>query len=146
MPLFVDTNVLVYARDAGEPAKQPQARAWLEHLWRTRTGRLSFQVLQEFYVTVTRKLDPGLGPEEARAELRTLLAWRPVPLDEGVLEAAWSLEDRYSLSFWGALIVAAAQAAGCEQLLSEDLADGETYGGVEVVNPFSHRPPGPAEG
>jgi predicted nucleic acid-binding protein len=141
VPVFVDTNVLVYARDAGEPTKQPQALAWLEHLWKSRSGRLSFQVLQEFYVTVTKKLDPGLSADEARAELRSLLAWRPVAVDGDVLQAAWSLEDRHSLSFWDALIVAAAQAAGCEQLLSEDLADGVTYGGVEVVNPFSRRPP-----
>ena len=143
MPIFVDTNVLVYARDAGERTKQPQALGWLDHLWRSRSGRLSFQVLQEFYVTVTKKLDPGLTPDEARADVRSLLAWRPVAVDVGVLEAAWSLEDRHSLSFWDALIIAAAQAAGCEQVLSEDLTDGATYGGVEIVNPFGHEPPRP---
>ena len=140
MPVFVDTNVLVYARDAGETIKQPRALAWLHHLWRTRSGRLSYQVLQEFYVTVTRKLDPGLAPAEARADLRAFLAWRPVGVDGEMLEAAWTLEDRHSLSFWDALILAAAQAAGCERVLSEDLSDGETYGGVEVVNPFRHEP------
>lgn len=140
MPVFVDTNVLVYARDASQPTKQPQALAWLEHLWRTRSGRVSFQVLHEFYVTVTMKLDPGLPPEDARTDVRNLLAWRPVALDDAVLERAWSLEDRHSLPFRDALIVAAAQAAGCGQCLSEDLTDGESYGGVEVVNPFSHHP------
>lgn len=140
MPVFVDTNVLVYARDAGEATKQPQARAWLEQLWRARTGRLSFQVLQEFYVIVTRKLDPGLTPTEARAEVRNLFAWRPVAVDGEMVEAAWSLEDRHSLSFWDALILAAARAAGCERVLSEDLSDGEVYDGVEVVNPFIRNP------
>jgi predicted nucleic acid-binding protein len=140
VPVFVDTNVLVYARDAGETVKQPQARAWLEHLWRTRSGRVSFQVLQEFYVTVTKKLDPGLTQTEARAELRSLLAWRPAPVDGETLEEAWSLEDRYSLSFWDALIVAAARATGCDRLLSERLTDGETYGSVTVINPFRHDP------
>ena len=140
MPVFVDTNVLVYARDAGEATKQPQATAWLDHLWRSRTGRLSYQVLQEFYVTVTRKLDPGLTPTEARADARNLLAWQPVAVDDEVLLAAWSLEDRHSLSFWDALIIAAARAAGCQRLLSEDLSDGAVYDGVEVVNPFTRNP------
>ena len=140
MPVFVDTNVLVFARDAGERNKQPQAQAWLEELWRTRTGRLSLQVLSEFYVTVTRKLDPGLPPDEARADIRAFHAWRPVSADEQMIEAAWSLEDRYSLSFWDALILAAARAAGCDRVLSEDLSEGESYDGVVVVNPFRRQP------
>lgn len=140
MPTFVDTNVLVYARDAGERIKQPKAQAWLEHLWRTRSGRLSYQVLSEFYVTVTGKLDPGLPPDVARADVRNLLAWRPVVVDDSVLEDAWTLRDRHSLSLWDALILAAAAAARCGQVLSEDLSDGEAYGAVTVVNPFRHDP------
>jgi predicted nucleic acid-binding protein len=140
VPVFVDTNVLVYARDAGEKIKQPKAQAWLEHLWRTRSGRLSYQVLSEYYVTVTGKLDPGLPPEVARADVRNLLAWRPVVVDDSILEEAWALCDGHSLSLWDALILAAAAAARCEQVLSEDLADGETYGNVAVVNPFQHDP------
>jgi predicted nucleic acid-binding protein len=140
VPVFVDTNVLVYARDAGESVKQPKARAWLEYLWRTRSGRLSQQVLSEFYVTVTRKLDPGLPPADARAEVRDLWAWRPVAIDSDVIEGAWALEDAHSLSFCDALIIAAAQAARCDVLLSEDLTDGENYDGVTVVSPFTHQP------
>jgi predicted nucleic acid-binding protein len=140
VPVFVDTNVLVYARDAGETVKQPKARAWLEHLWRTRSGRLSQQVLSEFYVTVTRKLDPGLPPADARAEVRDLSAWRPIAIDTDVIEAAWALEDADSLSFWDALIVAAAAATRCDVLLSEDLSDGQTYDGVTVFSPFTHQP------
>lgn len=140
MPVFVDTNVLVYARDAGEKVKQPKAQAWLEHLWRTRSGRLSYQVLSEYYVTVTAKLDPGLPLDVARADVRNLLVWRPVVVDDSVLEEAWALCDRSSLSLWHALILAAAAAARCEQVLSEDLSDGETYGDVTVVNPFRHDP------
>ncbi|MFP4348019.1 MAG: hypothetical protein ACLFQY_07040, partial [Desulfococcaceae bacterium] len=64
--IFVDTNVLVYGRDAGEPAKQQQAAAWITYLWESRTGRLSIQVLQEFYSTVTTRLKPGLEPADAR--------------------------------------------------------------------------------
>jgi len=70
---FVDTNVLVYARDASEPEKQPVARAWMQWLWKRQAGRLSTQVLQEFYQTVTRKLQPGLDPTVARSECKFLL-------------------------------------------------------------------------
>ncbi len=136
MPVFVDTNVLVYARDASEPEKQPQAAAWIDHLWRTRTARLSFQVLQEYYATTTRKLAPGLTPEQARADVRDLLAWRPVSVGTELLEAAWSVEDRFGLSCWDALIVAAARIAGCEYLLTEDLQHGAELEGLQVVSPF----------
>lgn len=136
MPTFVDTNVLVYARDGSEPDRQPVARAWLEHLWRRGTGRLSVQVLQEYYVTVTRKLHPGLPAAEARADVEDLMAWRPIAVDADLVRSAWTLEERFRLSFWDALIVAGARAAGCRFLLSEDLAPGASYDGVEVVDPF----------
>jgi predicted nucleic acid-binding protein len=136
VPVFVDTNVLVYARDASEPEKQPQAAAWIDHLWRTRTARLSFQVLQEYYATTTRKLEPGLTPEQARADVRDLLAWRPVSVGTELLEAGWSVEDRFGLSCWDALIVAAARIARCDYLLTEDLQHGAEFEGLQVVNPF----------
>jgi len=140
LTVFVDTNVLVYARDASEPDKQPRAAAWVEHLWRTRTARLSFQVLQEYYATTTRKLEPGLSPEQARADIRDLLAWRPVPVGAEVLEAGWSVEDRFGLSCWDALVVAAARIAGCEYLLTEDLQHGAELAELQVVNPFRAAP------
>jgi len=136
VPVFVDTNVLVYARDASEPEKQPQAAAWIDHLCRTRTARLSFQVLQEYYATTTRKLEPGLTPEQARADVRDLLAWRPVSVGTDLLELGWSVEDRFGLSCWDALIVAAARIAGCECLLTEDLQHGAELEGLQVVSPF----------
>jgi predicted nucleic acid-binding protein len=140
VPVFVDTNVLVYVRDASEPGKQPQALAWIEHLWRTRTGRLSFQVLQEYYAATTRKLRPGLDPERARADVRDLLAWRPVPTGAEVIEAGWKAEDRFGLSCWDGLIVAAARVAGCEYLLTEDLQHGSDLDGLRVVDPFQVEP------
>ncbi len=85
--VFVDTNVLVYARDSSEPEKQPRAAQWLEKLWRARAGRLSLQVLQEYYVTVTQKLDPGLDLARARSDVRALAAWQPIVPD------IWLLED-----------------------------------------------------
>jgi predicted nucleic acid-binding protein len=140
VPVFVDTNVLVYARDASEGQKQERALAWLEHLWRTRGGRLSYQVLDEYYVTVTRKLRPGLPQADARADVRSLLAWDPVVVDAEVLESAWRLESRWRVSFWDAAILAAARSAGCEHLLTEDLEHGRTMGGVRVVDPFAGEP------
>lgn len=140
VPVFVDSNVLVYNRDASEPEKQPLARAWLEYLWRHHEGRLSYQVLQEYYVTVTRKLSPGLPRAEAQAEISRLLTWRPVRPDERVLSEAFELGDRCALSFWDALIVSAARSARCSHLLTEDLTDGQDLGGVVVVDPFRHAP------
>jgi predicted nucleic acid-binding protein len=140
VPTFVDTNVLVYARDATEGQKQERALAWLEHLWRTREGRLGYQVLEEYYVTVTRKLRPGLSASEARSDVRALVAWDPVVVGADVLESAWRLESRWRVSFWDAAILAAARSAGCEHLLTEDLEHGGTMGGVRVVDPFVAEP------
>ena len=136
MPIFVDTNILVYARDRSEPAKQALAHAWIEDLWRSGAGRLSLQVLEEYYVTMTRKLRPGLAKDEARADIADLLAWRPISIDGDLVRVAWDLEDRFSLSFWDALIVGAARVADCSYLLTEDLQDGARYDGVVVVDPF----------
>jgi predicted nucleic acid-binding protein len=134
--VFVDTNVLVYSRDASEPDKHSKAKAWMAYLWTTRRGRLSVQVLQEFYVTVTEKLDPGLDRERARREVRSFVPWRPVSIDARVLEGAWRVQDRHRLSWWDSLIASAAQAAGCRYLLTEDLQDDQVLGTVRVVNPF----------
>jgi predicted nucleic acid-binding protein len=137
VPVFVDTNVLVYARDASEPEKHARAFEWIRHLWDTGEGRVSMQVLQEYYVTTTRKLRPGLAPDDARADVRDLSAWRPVTIGLEGLEAAWTIEERFGLSFWDALVVAAAHVARCDVLLSEDLQHGLDLDGVRVVDPFS---------
>ncbi len=138
--IFVDTNVLVYRRDSEQGEKQALARAWMERLWARRSGRLSFQVLQEYYVTVTAKLSPGLDSESARSDVRSLLSWHPITVDKRVLEGAWVIQDHYQLSWWDALIVAAAQVADCRFLLTEDLQDGQELGEVRVVSPFKNSP------
>ena len=138
--VFVDTNLLVYSRDSSEPAKQTQAMAWTEYLWHEKTGRLSFQVLQEFYAVVTQKLKPGLDRHSAREDVRSLMAWEPIPLTDRVLEDAWFVQDRYQLSWWDALIVSAAQIGDCRYLLTEDLQEDQTLGRVQIINPF-HRSP-----
>lgn len=138
--VFVDSNVLVYSRDASEPPKQKQALTWMTYLWKEKIGRLSFQVLNEFYVTVTQKLRPGLDPQRAREDVRSLLAWEPLPGDARVVEGAWLIQDRYKLSWWDALIVSTAQVSHCGYLLTEDLQEKQNLGGVEIVNPFLTSP------
>lgn len=138
---FVDTNVLVYARDTSEPHKQPRAEAWIEYLWKMRAARISTQVLQEYYQTVTRKLKPGLTPEEARADIRDLGLWKPIQVDASILEQAWRFEDKFRFSWWDALIVAAAHRMECRFLLTEDLNAGQIVDGIEIINPFQSAPP-----
>ena len=138
--VFIDTNVLVYSRDASEPQKQAQAMVWMAHLWKNQVGRLSFQVLQEFYVTVTEKLRPGLDSENARRDVRSLLAWHPIHVDGRVLEGAWLIQDQYRFSWWDALILSAAQVAGCRYLLSEDLQENQKLEDLRIVNPFRTAP------
>lgn len=135
-PVFVDTNVLVYARDAGEPIKQACAMDLLRSLWESRLGRVSQQVLQEYYVTVTRKLRPGLPKADARMDVELLMAWRPLVPSRSTLSKAWMLEDRFQLSWWDSLIVAAALESRCEWLLSEDMQDGLKIENLRIRNPF----------
>lgn len=134
--VFVDTHVLVYDQDLAETTKQPLAHRWLSHLWQTRRGRISAQVLSEYYVTVTRQLTPRRPVELARADVRDLAAWRPVPIDVAVIGRAWALEGRFALSWWDALVVSAALVADCAFLLTEDLQDGQVFDGLRVVDPF----------
>jgi predicted nucleic acid-binding protein len=135
-PVFVDTNVLVCARDRAQGDKHRRALAWMTRLWDTRTGRLSHQVLSEYYVTVTARLKPGMPAAAARRDVRALLAWHPIATTGAILERAWDLQDRHQLPWWDALIVASTRAAGCGTLLTEDFQDGQRFGDLEVVSPF----------
>jgi len=137
-PIFVDTNVLIYALDEADLRKHQAARVWRAELWKTGRGRISYQVLEEFYVKVTQKWPSARG--QARAEVRDLLAWRPVAVNAALLEQGWRIQDRYRLSYWDALIVAAARAASCRYLLTEDLQADQDLDGVVVVNPFLRGP------
>jgi predicted nucleic acid-binding protein len=138
--VFVDTNILVYSRDASEPEKQHQAMVWMRHLWESRTGRLSFQVLQEYYSIVTNKLQPGMAPQDARDDVQALYAWCPIPVDMNVIKGAWMIQDRFQLSWWDALIISAAQIGDCRLLLTEDLQENQVIGKVRIINPFLHAP------
>ncbi len=135
--VFVDTNILVYCRDASETKKQPRAAACVEKLWREQCGRISTQVLNEYYVTVTRKLDPGMSPKMAWKDVYALMAWEPAPIDSSLLQRARDVEIRFSISWWDALIIAAAVATECKIIYSEDLSEGQVYAGVKVENPLT---------
>jgi predicted nucleic acid-binding protein len=137
-PVFVDSNVFLYALDEADPNKQQAARSWRAELWRSRRGRVSFQVLGEFYVNAVRKRPAAR--DEARAEVRDLLAWNPVIADAALLEQGWKFLDRYQLSYWDALIAAAAKASSCRYLLTEDFQTGQKLDGIEIVNPFLRGP------
>lgn len=136
--VFVDTNVLIYAVDESDREKHLAAVAWRAALWRSRRGRVSYQVLHEFYAQALRK-NPKRA-DAARSEVRDLFAWKPIAADAVMVEAAWALQDRYRFAFWDALIVAAALAVQCRYLLTEDFSHGQEIDGVRIVNPFKVGP------
>lgn len=136
MPSFVDTNILVYAEDRDAKAKHDIARDLVLDLWNDRQGVLSVQVLQEFYVTVTRKLKKPLRATDALDVVREYLTWTVVENTKSLLVQAIDLQQRAQLSFWDAMVVQAAIQAGCDRLYSEDLNAGQRFDSVIVVNPF----------
>jgi predicted nucleic acid-binding protein len=134
---FVDTNVLLYAYDRGRPAKHAQAVALLKRLWQEGSGALSVQVLQEFYVNVTRKLPEPLEPKEAEAVVADFVGWKVyAPRFTDVIKAI-RLSQTHRLSFWDAMIIHSARSLGCRALWSEDLNPGQRFGALEVSNPFA---------
>jgi predicted nucleic acid-binding protein len=133
---FVDTNVLVYAHDVTAGDKHNRARSLVEELWETRHGCLSVQVLQEFFVTTTRKIPKRLGAPAAAQIIDDLAHWHVhAPAASDVL-AAIGIHQRTGASFWDAMILRSAKELGCQILYSEDLNAGQDYAGVEVRNPF----------
>jgi predicted nucleic acid-binding protein len=138
---FVDTNILVYAEDREAKSKHVVARDLLVNLWENREGVLSVQVLQEFYVSVTRKLKKPLSLSRARDIVEEYLTWTVVDNSGRMLLDAIELQNKAQLSFWDALVVQAAIEAGCERLYTEDLNAGQRFGFVLVVNPFAQVKP-----
>lgn len=134
--VFVDTTVLLHADDAGFAERYQQARAWLQALWLRRCGRLSVQVLNDYYVLATRRLMPPMAPGDARAEVRRYQHWKPWQTDHQTVETAWAMEARFQLDWADALVVAAAIQQGCRYLLSDELVHDQTYDGVQILNPF----------
>ncbi|PHS19630.1 MAG: VapC toxin family PIN domain ribonuclease [Kangiella sp.] len=134
--IFVDTNIFVYARDSSEAEKQPKAKIWLEHLWKNESGRLSAQVMNEYFVTVTQKLKPGLTKQQARSDLRALSVWQPLEISFDLIEASWNTQDKYKYSWWDSLIVTSALFLDCTYLLSEDMQHEHQIGNLTIINPF----------
>jgi predicted nucleic acid-binding protein len=133
---FIDTNILVYAYDADAGAKHIKAKQLLKECWETETGVISTQVLQEFYVTVTRKLPQPLSKQLARDVIQTYRAWNVYCPSIEDITAASELEQQHQFSFWDALIIIAAQMSGATTLVTEDLQDGRQVNGVTIVHPF----------
>jgi len=136
---FVDTNVLIYAHDVDGKSKHTTAKNILRELWTARTGVLSTQVLQEFYVNVTRKIRSPLPKETARLVVSSYSIWC-VETTPAELAVAFRMEDESRIGFWDALIVAAAAKSGATRLLSEDLNPGQKIAGLRIENPFAAAP------
>jgi predicted nucleic acid-binding protein len=136
-PLFVDANVFLYASDDGEPVKQARAIAWLDYLWQEETGRTSVQVLSEYYVNLKRIAGPSLPEQDAWARVAKYFAWGPQPVNETLFKHAREVEQRWRISWWDSMVVAAAQMQYCTLLLTEDLQDGMAFGSVTVRSPFT---------
>jgi predicted nucleic acid-binding protein len=132
---FVDTNVLIYAHDVDAPPKHKIANAVLRELWSERTGVLSLQVLQEFYVNVTRKISTPLSKESARLIVNSYAIWcmETTPAE---MFSAFRIEDESRISFWDALIVSTAVRSGATRILSEDFNAGQRINGILIENPF----------
>lgn len=137
--IFVDTNVLIYAHDIDARAKHEKAKSVLRELWSQRTGVLSMQVLQEFYVNVTRKIASPLPKDIARRVVDTYAIWclETTPTE---ISSAFRIEDESRIGFWDALIVASAAKCGATRILSEDLNAQQRIAGVRVENPFAATP------
>lgn len=133
---FLDTNVLVYAHDRSAGAKHERAQVLMRERWDRGDGCLSMQVLQEFYVTITRKVPRPLADAAAAEIIADLVTWTiHSPTAPDLLDAL-RLQRRHQVAFWDAMILTSAAVLGCRVLWSEDLNDGQRYGNVQVINPF----------
>ncbi len=134
---FIDTNILVYAYDSADPAKQEHARHILRSGITEETAVLSAQVLGEFFTVATSRISEPLSAEEAEEVLGILSVLPVVEIDLRLVLRATGIHRRYDINYWDSLIVAAAQRAGCTQILTEDLNTGQSYQNMLAVNPFS---------
>ena len=136
---FLDTNILVYAYDRSAEQKHNLAAQLMESCWENENGCISIQVLQEFFVTVTRKIATPMDHQTARQIVADLTQWRfHAPKASDLLQAI-DLQMSYQLTFWDALVVQSAVSLGCKKLFSEDLNHGQVYGDVQVINPFREK-------
>jgi predicted nucleic acid-binding protein len=134
---FVDTNILVYAHDRSAGLKHRRAQRLLEELWDSGRGALSTQVLQELCISLRRKVSRPFPMEELRSLVQDYSTWEVVTNTPASVLRALEIEQRYKTSFWDALILHAAESCGAAILYSEDLAIGQRYGAVQIVNPLT---------
>lgn len=134
--IFVDTNILVYAHDLSAQNRHEKASSVIESLWEAETGALSMQVMQEFYITVTRKIKRPIKCADARDIIRNYFAWTVQINDPETTFLASEIEEKNGLSFWDALIVAAAIRLQAKKIITEDLNHGQIIEGIMIENPF----------
>lgn len=134
--VFLDANILVYAHDKDAGEKHSVAVEIVKNLWEKRAGVLSNQVLQEFYVSVTRKILKPISKSEAREIIRAYICWSISALTPMSIIRATEIEEKHRISFWDALVIVAAYEAKCEKILTEDLNSGQIIEGVLIENPF----------
>lgn len=133
---FLDTNILCYTKDNSDPMKHQRALELVEDLMSTGKLRISTQVVNEFYIFLKRASLSVTEKFAARLTAESLLHFNPVPVDTEIQKRAWIIEERYELSWWDSLIVAAAERSGAKKLYSEDLQHDQQIGDVRIVNPF----------
>lgn len=133
---FIDTNVLIYAYDVDANSKRAAAKTVLKNLWDSGNGVLSMQVLQEFYVNVTRKISSPLPRATARRVVNSYAVWC-VDISSDELAAAFQIEDDARIGFWDALIVASAIKSGAVRIFSENLNARQVIRGIRIENPFA---------
>jgi predicted nucleic acid-binding protein len=132
---FIDSNILIYAHDVDAKAKRTIASQILRELWEEESGVVSVQVLQEFYVNVTRKIPSPLPKSAARTVVNTYAIWCVTTTSADITEA-FRIEDEARIGFWDALIVSSAAKSGAVRILSEDLNSGQRIAGIRIENPF----------
>jgi len=134
--VFVDTNILVYAYDSSKTRKQKEAQAILTSGIEQDSVVLSVQVLGEFFNVVTRRIKNPMTPDDAQSIIGTLGILPIQEIDFPMVNRAIDTHRQYHISYWDALIIAAAERAGCQRILSEDLNAGQRYNNIPVLNPF----------
>jgi predicted nucleic acid-binding protein len=134
--IFLDTNILIYAHDLDAGAKHDKALSMVKNIWEAETGVISTQVMQEFYVNVTRKISNPISPVQARGIILNYFSWQVELVEPHTILAASEIEEKYVLSFWDALIIATASQSEASKILTEDLNHGQIIEGVSIENPF----------
>ncbi len=137
--VFIDTNVLVYLRDAGAAAKRGAAAIWLKRLVDVSAAYINLQVLNEYMAVVLRK-EPSIPIDELKQDIETFAVWGQRPLDQDDMRVAWMVRERFGFQWFDCLLVASASNDGCDVFLSEDMIDGARFGDLVIVNPFLHHP------